>query len=367
MNTIGPGRERAVDPPQDARQEPRSGASRDRSLASPPGGDPAAELRRIELQLRNRYLFDAGKYHFRDGNRGLAFEDRGDALRTPVNDQGVIASMLDLAEHRGWKSLQVTGTTGFRRSAWLAASERGLQVQGFQPTAIDRVELEERRAELSRKAQAAGPRSERATTAGPTPDPEMKLTPRQTQYLEALRGELREQGASDRAVAKVLDASVQLLTKNRTYVGKVIEHGQAPFEHNPNESLSYFIRLDTDRGERVVWGKDIARALEESKARIGDAIGLQYKGARTVVVDEQVRNTDGRVIETRQKETNRNEWEVTKLERLTTPQRQAFIEQALETQREPKVRVWDRQAPARTERAQPTVQPPSRQPERTRG
>ena len=366
MNTISPGRERAVDPPRDAGQEPPSAASREGSLASPLRGDPAAELRRIEQQLRKRYLFDAGKYHFRDGNRGLAFEDGGDALRSPVNDQGVIASMLDLAEHRGWKSLQVSGTTEFRRAVWLAASERGLQVQGFQPMAIDRVELEERRAELSRKAETAKPRSERATTARPTPNPEVKLTAQQTQYLEALGGELRQQGASDRAVAKVLDASLQLLTKDRTYVGKVIEHGQAPFEQDPDKSLSYFVRLETDRGERVVWGKDLARALEEGKARNGDTVALQYKGAQTVVVDDHVRNAEG-IIKTRQKETQRNKWEVTNLERLNTHQRQAFVEQARETQQEPKVRVWDRQAPARTERTQPTVQPPSRQPERTRG
>ncbi|WP_204279743.1 LPD7 domain-containing protein, partial [Serratia marcescens] len=44
----------------------------------------------------------------------------------------------------GWEALQVRGSAEFRREAWLEANARGMEVQGYQPTELDRQALADR-------------------------------------------------------------------------------------------------------------------------------------------------------------------------------------------------------------------------------
>jgi hypothetical protein len=53
--------------------------------------------------------------------------------------------MVSVAQHRQWESLQVRGSVEFRRETWLEAGARGLEVQGYQPTELDRQTLADRR------------------------------------------------------------------------------------------------------------------------------------------------------------------------------------------------------------------------------
>jgi hypothetical protein len=81
-------------------------------------------------------------------------------------------------------------------------------------------------------------------------------------------------------------------------VGRLVEHGAAPYENNPENSESYFVTLETDSGKRhTIWGVDLARAVAESGAELGDRIGLEHVGSETV------RLPDGTTAE-------RNSWRV---------------------------------------------------------
>lgn len=80
--------------------------------------------------------------------------------------------------------------------------------------------------------------------------------------------------------------------------GVLIEHGKAPYEHKLGNRDSYFVTLGfADGQERTVWGVDLARAMNESKAEIGDRIGLKHVGS------ERVALPDGT-------EADRNSWKV---------------------------------------------------------
>ena len=74
--------------------------------------------------------------------------------------------------------------------------------------------------------------------------------------------------------------------------GRLVEHGAAPYEHQPGNSGSYFVTLENDKGQRnTIWGVDLERAMKEAAPEIGDKIGLQHMGS------VPVRLPDGQMVE----------------------------------------------------------------------
>ena len=82
--------------------------------------------------------------------------------------------------------------------------------------------------------------------------------------------------------------------------GRLVEHGAAPYEHNPEARASYFVTLENDKGEqRTIWGVDLKRAMEEAAPAVGDRIGLQHEGATPVTLPDgtQAERNSWRVVE----------------------------------------------------------------------
>ncbi|MCO5734775.1 Ti-type conjugative transfer relaxase TraA [Rhizobium sp. SSA_523] len=80
--------------------------------------------------------------------------------------------------------------------------------------------------------------------------------------------------------------------------GKLVEHGAAPYEHKAGNRDSYFVTLETAKGERhTVWGVGLQQAIAEASPEMGATIGLQHTGA------EAVRLPNGH-------EASRNGWKV---------------------------------------------------------
>ncbi len=74
--------------------------------------------------------------------------------------------------------------------------------------------------------------------------------------------------------------------------GRLVEHGAAPYEHQPGKSNSYFVTLENDKGQKhTVWGVDLERAMKEAAPEIGDRIGLEHRGS------QPVRLPDGQMVE----------------------------------------------------------------------
>ncbi|MND92470.1 hypothetical protein D3C80_846270 [compost metagenome] len=74
--------------------------------------------------------------------------------------------------------------------------------------------------------------------------------------------------------------------------GELLEHGAAPYQHDPSKDTSYFVKLQTpDQGERTLWGKDFEQLMQQGQFKPGEQIRLQDHGTQAVDVVHQ--NADG--------------------------------------------------------------------------
>lgn len=233
----------------------------------------------VPEEVRDRFVQVGRKYYFEGGSR--AFTDRGSRLTTPSENTEVIRSLVTIAESRGWKDITVTGTERFRRDAWMAAQRAGLAVRGYRPTHFEQ-------AMLARSMAREGRGDSTASKA----------------YEEARNAE---------AVASSSRARDGMIR------GRLIDHGAANFHHDPHERMSYFVRVETDRGERTVWGVDLERALRESltSPQAGDEIGLRALRKDAVTIKAARRDADGRPTGDRELKVHRNRWVVEKQELFT--------------------------------------------------
>ncbi|RUR71883.1 hypothetical protein EJP67_33035 [Variovorax guangxiensis] len=339
--------------------------------------------------LRKRYLQADTKFYFRDDENRLAFEDKGKRLATDHNDPAIALSMVELAQAKGWNALKLKGSDEFKREVWLQASLRGMEVQGYEPRDVDRAKLADMRKEPVHAADKAVNSIEQATARAKAVEqperavaaPEKASVPEKAAVIdehhrtlsepqrlavETLKGLLRARGDSEKAVDMAAELAAERFQTNRVHVGKVLEHGAAPYEHNKDNEQSYYVKLQTPAGEKTVWGVDLQRAMSESKSVVGDEVALAYQGKQAVTVQVKQRDSNGKVTGTADLVTNRNTWDVNRLENVREEVKHRLTEAARTTERQPLVKVYDRNA----QRAEPTVEvvrEPARNPERARG
>jgi hypothetical protein len=85
-------------------------------------------------------------------------------------------------------------------------------------------------------------------------------------------------------------------------VGRLLGYGAAPYQFRASEDPSFFVRLQTQRGERVLWGKDLARAIAAAatQPKIGDLVGARRVGREPVTVVTRTSHSEQQV--------HRNRW-----------------------------------------------------------
>jgi hypothetical protein len=93
-------------------------------------------------------------------------------------------------------------------------------------------------------------------------------------------------------------------------IGRLKEHGEANYQFRAKEDPSYYVKLLTSRGERVLWGKDLKRALAEGQTRpqVGDLIGARRIAREAVTVTSRRRDAEGRVIVQEERHAHRTRW-----------------------------------------------------------
>jgi hypothetical protein len=98
-------------------------------------------------------------------------------------------------------------------------------------------------------------------------------------------------------------------------IGRLNDHGAANYQFRAKEDLSYYVKLLTSRGERVLWGKDLQRALTEGETRpkVGDLIGARRIAREAVTVTARERDAEGRVIRQEERYAHRTRWVVEKV------------------------------------------------------
>ncbi|CAH0356066.1 LPD7 domain-containing protein [Aquabacterium sp. CECT 9606] len=343
--------------------------------------------------LRKRFLQAENKFYFRDEENKLAFEDKGKRLATEHNDPEIARSMVELAEAKGWNSIKLKGTDEFKREVWLQASLKGMEVQGFQPRDVDLAKLEDLRKETGRSADKGmniidqaperarqadrqeSRQESRSQSQAPADIPDRAavvdehqrtLSDKQRQVIDTVKAIMRERGDSDKAISMAAEMAAERFQNNRVYVGKMLDHGEAPYEHKKDNEPSYYVKLETSSGEKTVWGVDLKRALTEGKSQPGDDVVIAYQGKQEVPVTVKERDAQGKVIGETQIMANRNTWDVRQLESLREEAKERVLDASSKAELQPLVKVYDRDAPRSEARAEPTREP-ARENERARG
>jgi hypothetical protein len=239
--------------------------------------------------VAERFLKVDNRYYFPD--RTLAFTDHGTRLKARTHNIEVIRSLVAIAQARGWATIGVSGAPEFRRQVWREATLRGLEVKGHDASDVEREEL--------RRAMHKRPGRETSGHARPSsPDPAQAHPP-----STARAGS----DAEPRSDASSEDRPPLLK-------GRLVEAGAAHYKFDPKQSQSYYVRLQTDDGERLLWGVDLERALVESKtrARIGDVVAVESRGSQRVTVKVPRRDDTGNLVGDQPITTHRNAWVIEK-------------------------------------------------------
>ena len=279
---------------------------RSRKEGRAPAGAAAQATKEAPRQLRvpdsvqERFIQIGNKFHFPDGTE--AFTHDSNRLTTRSENSVVIQSMVAIARENGKGPVTVGGTEFFKKEAWFAASLAGLEVRGYQPTDFERERLARslaaRRNPGAPEAAAvpAEPRpAERAPESGGAPAPRPQA--------------------------------------NDLIVGRLVDHGAAPYGHDPKQPMSYFVRVETARGDREIWGVDLERAFRQSLSTpgIGDEIGVRSVGRQPVTVLAPKLDAQGRETGQAPLDTHRNQWIVERKDFLDERQRMAQVLRNTET------------------------------------
>jgi Large polyvalent protein-associated domain 7 len=265
-------RENSVRPAQARRRKapapPPAAAPRPATTTSP-GTDSVPE------SVRQRFVHVRNKYYFPDGTR--AFTDRGNRLTTPSENTEVIRSLVTIAKAREWNEITVQGTERFRKETWFAARLAGLEVRGYKPSEL----------EQERLARTLG--RQNAVDAGETPGASPPRSPWGAEQSQGVR-------------------------RGEVLSGRLVDHGRARYQHDPKGAMSYFVKLETSRGDRMIWGVDLERALKESLTQPtpGDEVGLRTVRQEPVKVKAPARDAAGEAVGERELDALRNRWIIEK-------------------------------------------------------
>ena len=231
--------------------------------------------RRAELmeRLHESYSIDAhGGWHNKRNN-DLVFSATDKKISTDRSDDQTVQTMLDLAEAKGWQGIHVKGDADFRRAIWMEANLRGIEVEGYKPRETDIHELEAKRRLRSHNALEASATSR-----------ERQLPPENVGNPQA---EYRKEAAKGKPTA----------SKEEILNGRLVDFGTANYNFNPMGKSSYYVRIDTPTGEKVVWGSQFRQAIEESKAKRGDRILLDGIGHKSIEIKERAHTPSEQALE----------------------------------------------------------------------
>lgn len=274
-----------------AEGERASADSRKRGATPALQATPPRDTTTVPDSVRDRFLPIRDKWYFENGD--LAFQDHGTKLTTKSENHEIIRSFVAIAKTRGWEEISVVdGTKEFRRAIWHEASLQNIPVRGYTPTEIDEARLVQalaRRREAERQPQRSA--SEAPETVADRP---AAARPVQRGHREERPG-----SASNDPKPK------------RVLYGELRSHGAAPYNFDEKEDMSYYVKVKPDRGPEVtLWGKDLERALRDSKSQptIGQPIGISHAGREPVAVPKKEKDGKGNVLREYTLKTHRNEW-----------------------------------------------------------
>jgi hypothetical protein len=111
------------------------------------GGEQGSPDRTIPEHLKPHYHQDGNAFRSAYRPDRIEFVDRGTRMHAyyPISTFTARA-LIDIAQARGWKEIEVTGSKQFQQSIYVEATSKNLGVRGYEPTQKD-AEILQRRAE----------------------------------------------------------------------------------------------------------------------------------------------------------------------------------------------------------------------------
>lgn len=296
-NTVAPVLERAAEQRAGAAPEPaaRPLGGEPSEPSPPPANENQPERFSVERgdvpdAVRRRYYSEEPQFStevrfFTDAKSDRpAFRDAGGKLTARDSSPDVVRDLVAIAEHRGWKAIEVRGDEDFRRAVWLEARTAGLDVRGYKPTERDLQEL-------ARHQDARD-----VNTVSPARD----------------RGRPAEDGQErPSAAAQPAQLKPSRIDYDKGLTGKLLESGEAPYKHRSGQELTPFLRVEQTDGRQVeVWGVGLPAALQRSGAQVGDEITLRRDGVERVSRTFEVRDKSTGEISLQQRQVPRNRWTI---------------------------------------------------------
>ncbi|KND61528.1 hypothetical protein BVER_04486 [Candidatus Burkholderia verschuerenii] len=115
-------------------------------------GNPKLRPTSLEPEtIAKRYYVEEKRderQYFEDYQRkNLAMRATETLISSKREDLNTVRAMLEIAEARGWHSVEIRGSAEFKREAWIEATAHGLEGRGFTPSDSDRQEADRRRSE----------------------------------------------------------------------------------------------------------------------------------------------------------------------------------------------------------------------------
>lgn len=109
------------------------------------------------------------------------------------------------------------------------------------------------------------------------------------------------------SVDKPIDPDEQKQSQEAESKTTLVSFGDAPYLNDKNNADSYHVTLSNGKTH---WGVGLKDAINESKAKVGDEVSITKKGTETVEINVPVKDDQGKVIASEQKEVERGVWSV---------------------------------------------------------
>lgn len=246
-----------------------------------------------------------------------AFVDHGDQLlmlKDADHDEHAVLGAVLLAKEKYGGAFEITGNREFARRAIEVILKYGVDVRLKNP------EQHALYRELANKVQTE--KYPAASAEHPVDPINMKARPRAsgspasdnpprtaTQRTLAQRHNDQLRGAEP-AISDATALTPPPIKVDRLR-GKLLDHGEAPFQNIPDNKMSYFVTLENADGVvKTLWGVDFPRALAAANVSINDSIMLKNLGQKPVEVQQPVRDEGGNIVRRETIMSHRNKWEV---------------------------------------------------------
>ncbi|MGY6696696.1 MAG: LPD7 domain-containing protein [Roseinatronobacter sp.] len=245
---------------------------------------PASYYERFVVTKRG----DTQEFYRSYNDERPAIIDAGTTLSTKTADKATALDMVNLAAHRGWDSMKVTGPQDFRREMWIEGAAKGIKVEGYKPNERD-IEEATRRADM-----------ERARTITRTDG-------------------IKDPRASDDARSSAADQSARSpanepVNYSKGVRGQIIETGVAPYQNKQDGADSYYVRLRLEDGRtHDVWGAGLAKTLTDNALKPGDTLTLSSTRSEQVTLTTRDQTT-GDVVT---RDATRRAWDAHDIQRGT--------------------------------------------------